>query len=248
MNGFETLAQYYDRFVGADYEKIIGFIDRNIKKYLPAASLICDIGCGSGTVTLGLLEKGYDMIGIDGSIEMLAEAMDKRANCTNGEKALFLCQQLPEFELYGTVDAIVSTLDTVNYITDENDLDRLFYWFRNYLNPNGILIFDINTLYKYRSLLDGHCEVYEEQDVFCSWRSDFEEELCSHQLTFFTKCGDLYERREEEQQQRYYSPEQIESLLKKYHFELLGIYDDYTEATPETQTQRFTYIAKKSKE
>ena len=248
MNGFEALAQYYDRFVGADYEKIIGFIDKKIKKYLPDASLICDIGCGSGTVTLGLLEKGYDMIGVDGSIEMLTEAMNKRADCSNGEKALFLCQQLPEFELYGTVDGIISTLDTVNYITNENDLERLFYWFRNYLNPNGVLIFDINTLYKYQSLLDGHCEIYEDQDVFFSWRSNFEENLCNHQLTFFTKKDDFYQRRDDEQQQCYYSPERIEQLLKKYDFQLLGIYDDYGEAEPTPQTQRLTYLAKKAKE
>ena len=125
MDQFTALAKYYDRFVGADYGKMADFIDHKIKEFFPSASLVCDIGCGSGTLTLALLEKGYDMIGIDGSVEMLSEAINKRAEVKNGDKALFLCQQLPEFELYGTVDCIVSTLDTLNYLTEETDLPVL---------------------------------------------------------------------------------------------------------------------------
>ncbi len=245
MSGFELLAQYYDRFVGADYPKIISFISDQIKKHLPKASLVCDIGCGSGTVTLGLLRQGFDMIGIDGSSEMLAEAMCKRADTPNSERALFLHQQLPEFELYGTVDAIVSTLDTLNYLTNKKDLERIFHWFRNYLNPNGLLIFDVNTLYKYQALLDNHCEVYDADDIFMSWRSSFEDELCSHQLTYFTLMGNRYLRRDEEQQQRYYSKETIEALLEQFGFDLLGVYDDYSQAVPNETTQRLTYVAQK---
>ena len=242
MIGFEVLSQYYDRFVGADYNQIISFICN----YLGDASLVCDVGCGSGTVTLGLLEKGYDMIGIDGSIEMLTVAMNKRAASPNGEKALFLCQLLPDFELYGTVDAIVSTLDTINYLTDPADLDQLFYWFRNYLNPQGLLIFDINTFFKYQSLLDNHCDIYEDQDVFLAWRSFFENDLCNHQLTYFNKNGSAYNRQDEEQQQRYYSKEHIEKLLKKYDFTVLGVFDDYTDKAPNDKTQRLTYVAQRS--
>ena len=242
MAGFELLSQYYDRFVGADYKKIISFISNQLGEN---ASLVCDVGCGSGTVTLGLLSKGYDMVGIDGSIEMLTVAMNKRAALPNGEKALFLCQQLPVFELYGTVDAIISTLDTVNYLTDPEDLDQLFYWFRNYLNPEGLLIFDVNSLYKYKMLLDDHCEIYEEQDVFLSWRSSFDGDFCSHQLTYFNKEGSVYTRQDEEQQQRYYAREYIEELLEKYNFKILGVYDDYTDSTPGEKTQRITYVAKK---
>ncbi len=245
MNGFEALAQYYDRFVGADYERIISFIDRKIKVHFPTASLVCDVGCGSGTVTFGLAEKGYDMIGVDGSMDMLAEAMDKRADYSNGQEVLLLLQQLPEFELYGTVDVIVSTLDTVNYLSGEEDLDRLFYWFQNYLNPNGILIFDINTLYKYQTLLNNHCEVYDTAEVFLSWRSAFDGQLCSHQLSFFEKDGAVYRRREEEQQQRYFSSERIEQLFKKYNFELLETCDDYSDQQPNPTTQRITYIVRK---
>ncbi len=248
MNEFNALAQYYDRFVGANYSKIISFIHNKLNQYNMNASLVCDIGCGSGTVTLGLLSYGYDMIGIDGSTDMLMEAMDKKAEVDGGEKALFLCQQLPEFELYGTVDCIVSTLDTVNYLTNPEDLDRLFYWFRNYLNPGGVLIFDVNTLYKYRSLLDQHCEFYEDDGVFMAWRSQFDGTLCTHQLTVFEETGEFYERLDEDQIQRYYSSDELCALLEKYEFELLGITDDYSECKPGENTERLTFVAKKKED
>jgi len=245
MNEFTALARYYDRFVGADYERIINYVDQQLNKHALKEALVCDIGCGSGTVTLGLSELGYDMIGIDGSSDMLMEAVDKKAEIDNAERTLFLCQQLPEFELYGTVGCIISTLDTINYLTNPDDLDRLFYWFRNYLDPNGLLIFDVNTLYKYESLLDQHCECYEEEDVMLIWRSQFDGTFCSHQLSVFSKDNDVYLRDDEEQLQRYYSVESINELLNKYGFTLISITDDYTDQIQSDKTQRLTFVAKK---
>lgn len=245
MDQFSALAKFYDRFVGADYPAISAFIDQKIKQYKSDSNLVCDIGCGSGNVTLSLLENGYDMIGIDGSIDMLTEALNKRAAVEGGERALFLCQQLPDFELYGTVDCIISTLDTLNYITKHKDLDKTFYWFRNYLDPNGLLIFDINTEYKYQSLLDGHCSVYDEEDVFMAWHSQYDGELCRHKLTVFSNENGEYSRSDEEQIQRYYSLNCIKELLAKYHFEILEICDDYSANLPSDKTQRLTIVARK---
>lgn len=245
MDGYNTFARYYDRFVGADYQKITTFIDETIKQHFPSASLVCDIGCGSGTITLSLQQKGYDMIGIDGSPEMLSIAQEKRTQFSCGDGALFLCQELPEFELYGTVDAIVSTLDTLNYLTEKSDLERLFHWFRNYLNPKGLLIFDLNTLYKYQTLLDNHCEIYEDEDVFLAWRSQFNGDLCSHELNIFERSGERYIRTDEEQIQRYYEPTEIVALLRRYHFEPLGVWDNYTHQKPDDLTERLTFVARK---
>lgn len=185
------------------------------------------------------------MIGIDGSVDMLAEAMNKRAESKYADKALFLCQQLPEFELYGTVDCIISTLDTLNYLTNEADLDRLFYWFNNYLNPNGLLIFDVNSLQKYNTLLNGHCAVYDEEDVFMTWQSNFDGTICNHHLSVFTKDADAYFREDEDQVQRYYSVETIKNELEKHHFKLICITDDYTNNLPDDQTQRLVFVAAK---
>lgn len=248
MEGYTALAPFYDRFVGADYPKMVAYIAKKIREYKPDASLVCDLGCGSGSVTLALLEYGFDMIGIDGSFDMLAEAMNKREQLQNADKALFLCQELPEFELYGTVSTIVSTLDTFNYLTDAEDLDRLFYWLRNYLDPGGILIFDVNTLYKYQSVLDNNCDIYEDEEVFMAWRSKFDGKLCYHDLTFFEKDEDCYFRRDESQAQRYYSLEEIKALLNKYDFDLLEVADDYSDEAPHDQTQRYTIVAKVRKD
>lgn len=248
MDSYMALAPYYDRFVGADYDRIIAFICARLESYCNEPSLICDIGCGSGTISLALLKKGYDMIGVDGSYEMLNEALMKRDSMDGGERALFLCQELPDFELYGTVDAIISTLDTVNYITDDQDLDRLFYWFRNYLNPDGLLIFDINSLYKYTSVLDNNCDVYEDDNVFLTWRSRFDGIYCDHALTIFEKDEDCYFRSDEEQKQRYYSIDEIKALLEKYQFDLLEIKDDYSEREPFENSARFTFVARVRKE
>ncbi|PWM39364.1 MAG: SAM-dependent methyltransferase [Clostridiales bacterium] len=245
MNGFHALAHYYDRFVGADYGRIVGFIHENLQKYCGEGSLICDVGCGSGTVALKLLKKGYDLIGIDGSPEMLNEAIQKKDCLPQSDRILFLCQELPDFELFGTVDAIISTLDTLNYLTDEQQLHRLFYWFYNYLNPNGILIFDLNTLHKYRDVLDNNCDIFEEDGVFLNWRSQFDGMICSHSLTIFEKMPNgFYQRNDEEQFQRYYSMEEITAMLERYHFELLDICDCYSKSRPNDQSERLTFVAR----
>lgn len=248
MEGYSALAPYYDRFVGADYEQIIEFICNKINAYRSNSSLICDIGCGSGNVTLSLLQKGFDMIGVDGSYEMLNEALIKRDSMDNGSRALFLCQQLPEFELFGTVDVIISTLDTINYITEEEQLDRLFYWYRNYLNPDGLLIFDVNSLYKYNEILKNNCDILEDDDVFLAWRSNFDGKICEHALSFFEKDGDCYFRTDEEQKQCYYSVDQIKSLLDKYDFDLLELKDGYSEKEPTDKSERLTFVARVRKE
>ena len=248
MIGYTALAGCYDQFVGADYEKIVGFIDGMLREYVADPQLICDIGCGSGTVTFKLIEKGYDLIGIDGSVDMLSEAMQKRLQIENGEKALFLCQELPDFELYGTVDAIISTLDTVNYISNEKDLDRLFYWFRNYLNPDGLLIFDVNSYFKYQSVLKDFCQIYDGEQEFLAWRSQFDGTNCYHQISVFSQEDGAYHRSDEEQVQRFYSDELIGKLLKKYNFELIGVYDDYSDQKPSSETQRLTYVSKVRKD
>ncbi len=248
MIGYTALAQCYDRFVGADYSRMVAFIDQQLKQNFDAPQLICDVGCGSGTVALELIKKGYDLIGIDGSVDMLNEAMQKRLRIENGDKALFLCQELPDFELYGTVDGIVSTLDTLNYLPTEAELDRLFYWFRNYLNPGGILIFDVNSFYKYDQVLKDYCRIYDEDAFFLTWQSDFDGTLCHHMISVFEREADVYIRSDEEQVQRYYSEEQITGLISKYGFDLIGIYDDYSDRPVSAKTERLTYVAKVRKD
>lgn len=245
----DIFAQKYDEMVGADYQKIINFIDKNIKKCKPDSTLVCDLGCGTGTVALELSRRGYDVIAIDSNDTMLMMAREKAFEL-NDTKTLFLCQDIVNFELYGTVDVIYSTLDTVNYITDEKDLNTFFKWVRNYLNYDGLFIFDINSQYKFDRVLKDKTFIYDYEDLFCSWETQKDEETCEycHYLTYFIKRDDgAFDRYDSTQYQRFYSKEQIEAIAKKYDFEIVDIKDDYSEEGIIATTERYTYIMKTNK-
>lgn len=245
----DIFAENYDLMVGADYDKIIDFIDNSIKKYKSDSTLVCDLGCGTGTVALALSKRGYDMIAIDGSEDMLGVAREK-ATSESDDKVLFLCQDIVNFELYGTVDVIYSTLDTVNYITDKRDLNTFFKWVRNYLNFNGLFIFDINSEYKFNNILNDNTVVYEFDNMFCAWetvrRSD--KIRFDHYLTYFKKMDSgLYERFDNVQMQRYYSGDEIEVIAQKYDFEIISVCDNYSEKSVKDSTERLTYVLKTNK-
>ena len=169
----DAFVENYDKMVGADYDRISDFIIRAIEKYKPDSSLICDLGCGTGKVIDKLSRQGFDMIGIDSNEDMLIIAHETFAS-NNISDVLLLEQDITEFELYGTVDAIYSTLDTVNYITCKRKLDKFFKLVRNYLNFDGLFIFDVNTEYKFKEVLDGNDFIYDNDDLFCCWSAEFD--------------------------------------------------------------------------
>ena len=146
MDAYTGFAEVYDQFMeNVPYEKWRDLIVAELKKEGIEDGLILDLGCGTGTLTRMLAQAGYDMIGVDGSQEMLMEAREK----TEDTGILYLCQDMREFELYGTVRAIVSTCDTMNYLLTPEDFIRTLRLANNYLDPGGVFIFDLNTLYKF---------------------------------------------------------------------------------------------------
>jgi len=242
-------AKYYDYLVGADYTQIINFLDSSIKQYKPDSELICDLGCGTCNVSVKLSDIGYDMIAIDSSDDMLSIAKKKVEN-TKSNSILLLCQDICNFELYGTVDVIYSTLDTLNYILFKRDLKRIFALVRNYLNYNGLFIFDINSHYKFTEILGNSTYIYDENDEFCVWESFFDRKTsyCSHSLTFFEKNNNgFYRRFNDYQEQRYYSQEYIEQLANKYGFDIIKVCDNYTNKKVTSKTERITYVLKVNK-
>ncbi len=242
MDGFEYLSEYYDEFVGADYDKIADFIHQKIKCFFPKAEYGVDLGCGSGTLTFKLAERGYDMIGIDRSEAMLAQAAAKN---TDEKQVLFLQQDLTEIDLYGAADFMVSSLDCINYLSDIDEVSSFLQHCSTFLNPNGLLIFDFNTLHKYAQVLDGHNFVYEAEGAFCVWENEFDGQNMHYDLTYFVNSGENYKRYEEYQRQTYFSKEQIFDLLKQFDFEILSIEDDYEERSVNDQTQRIVLTAQK---
>ena len=152
MDSYTSFAQVYDTFMdNIPYKEGCAYLCRLLAEYGITDGLLAELGCGTGTLTELLSECGFDMIGIDNSPDMLEIAMEKRIE--SGHDILYLLQNMQEFELYGTVRAIVSVCDCVNYVTEKNELQEVFRLVNNYLDPQGIFIFDFNTRYKYEEIL-----------------------------------------------------------------------------------------------
>ena len=170
MESYGRFAGVYDVFMdNVNYREWADYIIETLAQDGIRDGLVLELGCGTGTVTEMLADAGYDMIGIDNSEEMLAEAMEKRVE--SGHDILYLLQDMQDFELYGTVRAVISVCDSMNYLTDEEDLEYLFALVNNYLDPGGIFVFDMNTPYKYREVI-GNTTIAENRDCMRSVRSN----------------------------------------------------------------------------
>ncbi len=243
---YNILASVYDKFQEIDYERFIAFYEEIFKRYNIEPKLILDLGCGTGNITIPMAEKGYDMIGIDLSVEMLEIAAEKARNAD--KDILFLNQDMSDFELYGTVDAMVCALDGVNYLTEDGQLSDMLSKLHYYLNPGGILIFDINTEYKFRNILDGSTFVYDDKDAYCVWNSEFDQEegICYFDLNIFTQNPDgTYTRRDEFQEERAYSVEDIKKTVEECNLELLGVYDNLSFNPPTDQSERLFFVVRR---
>ena len=247
MEAYTSFAEVYDTFMdNVPYEEWADYLEDRLKEYGIRDGLVLELGCGTGSMTELLAEKGYDMIGVDNSEDMLEIAMEKRIE--SGHDILYLLQNMQEFELYGTVRAIVSVCDCVNYVTEKNELQEVFRLVNNYLDPQGIFIFDFNTEYKYREVL-GNQVIAEDRDE-CSfiWENYYDEEtrINEYDLTLFIpEAGELYRRYAETHYQRNYKVEQIVDFLQQAGLVCEGMYDDYTDAGVKADSERITFVTRK---
>ena len=195
-------------------------------------------------MTLELARRGYDMIGVDGSADMLSVAYDRKA-AAGLDGVLLLCQDMRAFELYGTVGAVVSTLDCVNYLTEKGDLDKCFSLVHNYLDPGGLFLFDVNTPYKFRHVFGDNAYILEDEDCFCAWQNDFDEAtgLCRFDLSVFREEDDgRYSRADETQTERCYSREELTAALEAAGFGQVTFCGDLDGSAPTEATERW-YIS-----
>ena len=246
MEAYTSFAEVYDTFMdNVPYEEWADYLEERLKEYGVKDGLVLELGCGTGSMTELLAEKGYDMIGVDNSEEMLAEAMEKRVE--SGQDILYLLQDMQEFELYGTVRAVVSVCDSLNYITEEEELEHVFALVNNYLDPHGIFLFDMNTIYKYRDMI-GDTTIAENRDEGSFiWENSYDEEtgINTYELALFLPREDgLYEKTEEVHYQRAYSLEKIKELIKKAGMELLAVYDAYTMEPSREESGRLTFVVR----
>lgn len=256
-DGYGAISSIYDNInSNVDYGAWADFFEECFDRYLPCRpELVLDLACGTGSMTLELAKRGYDMIGVDGSSDMLNIAFDRKYDLELKNDVLFLLQDMREFELYGTVGAITCCLDSLNYLTGEGELERVFSLAHNYLDPDGLFLFDMNTPHKFENIYAQNTYVYEEEDcggeVFCVWQNYYDKKsgLCDFKLTVFEKTeeGTSYSRRDEEQCERCYSKEEVASSLKKNGFELINIYSDF-KFTPASDTdERWYFVARAKK-
>ncbi len=244
---YRDFAFYYDRLMSdVDYAGWADYIVEIIKRNKLRPELIADLGCGTGSFCLEMAKRGYDMIGIDLSSEMLSCARQKALEA--GADILFLNQDMTSFELYGTVDVITCLVDSINYITYKSDLKRLFKLVRNYLNPAGLFIFDINTPYKFEAVFSSNvfCETSEE--VSYIWENSFDraKKLCRFDLTFFAKEGELYRRFDEVHYERCYPPEELKAMLLSAGLSVRSVYGGLTFGKPAEHSERMFFVCKKT--
>jgi len=186
MDAYTDFAQVYDTFMDdTPYEAWRDIVTDTLITYGIRDGLVLDLGCGTGTMTELLSAQGYDMIGVDNAQEMLNLAITKRDE--SGNDILYLCQDMREFELYGTVRAVISLCDSINYITDNEELRTVFSLVNNYLDPDGIFFFDFNTDYKYREIIGDTVIAENREDCSYIWENYYHEDVCinEYDITIF---------------------------------------------------------------
>lgn len=205
MDAYTSFARVYDMFMDdIPYDEWCAYLTGLLREHGVNDGLVLDLGCGTGTLTEMLDDEGYDMIGVDCAEDMLEIAMEKKLE--SGKDILYLLQDMREFELFGTVRAVVSICDSMNYLLEYEDLVQTLKLVNNYLDPGGVFIFDLNTPYKYETLLADHTIAENREEGSFIWENDFDEEsrLNTYALTLFIPEGreisggqDAWEEKEE---------------------------------------------------
>ena len=245
MDAYTSFAEVYDMFMdNIPYEDWCGYLTSLLKEYGINDGLVLDLGCGTGTLTELLAKEGYDMIGVDVSEDMLQEAIEKRAE--SGLPILYLLQDMREFELYGTVQAVVSICDSLNYILDYDDLAHVFSLVNNYLDPKGMFIFDLNTEAKFQAMgSETIAEVRDEGSFIWENEYDEEEKINSYDLTLFIREeDDLYRRYQETHFERAWSLDEIKKALTEAGMEFVAAYDAFTKNAPRKESDRIYVVAR----
>lgn len=247
MDAYTSFAAVYDTFMdNIAYEEWGKYLKNLLYEYGVREGLVLELGCGTGNMTEILAQSGYDMIGVDNAEEMLEIAIEKRMK--SGLDILYLQQDMREFELYGTVKAIVSVCDSVNYILEEEELEEVFRLVNNYLDPGGVFIFDFNTVYKYREILGDQTIAENREECSFIWDNYYyeEERINEYELSLFIREGDseLYRKYQETHFQKAYDLETMKRLITQSGLEYITAYDAFTKEAPTRVSERIYVIAR----
>ena len=245
---YDAFARVYDTFMEeVPYQQWCSYLTAYLHKAGIRDGIVLDLGCGTGSMTRLLSQAGYDMIGVDQSASMLQSAAEK----TSGADILWLLQDMRSFELYGTVRAVVSVCDPLNYILEEEELLQVFRLVNNYLDPGGLFLFDMNTEHKYRDILGDATFAQTGEDCAYIWENSWfgEEKINQYDLTLFIRQEhadgrEVYERYDELHVQRAWQAEEVRSLLEQAGMEFVQATQAYTDIAPDKDSERLLFIAR----
>lgn len=246
MSGYASFAYFYDRLTeNVDYHGMAAKIDEWVTRFGGRKGILLDTACGTGSLCMELSKLGYDVIGTDSSEEMLGAALDKKFD--SGLSIQYLRQDMRSLDMYGTIDVTVCTLDSVNHLPDEEDALKAFKCVSLFAFPDGMFIFDVNTLHKHRDVLADNAFVYSLDGLYCGWQNEYDKADSSVHiwLDFFEEEDGSWHRYSEDFREIYISPERIEEMLREAGFEILGVFGGYTDEPLTDDSERAVYVCRK---
>lgn len=243
---YDALAGCYDDMTeDVNYPAWADFLEKLFARSPHPVHTVLDLACGTGTMSFLLAQRGYELIGVDFSPEMLAIAAEKTLE-GEGEPPIFLCQAMEELDLYGTVDACVCLLDSVNHVTRPDQLRKAFQRVWLFLEPGGLFVFDVHTP-AHLEELDGGMFLDETEDAYCVWRTDYDprRKICTYGMDVFRREGALWRREEEVHEERAYSPAELTDYLTQAGFQDIRQYGDRKLRSPRAEEARIFFTARK---
>lgn len=241
MSSYDQLAACYDQLTDdVAYERRADYLEKLFRRTAVPVHTVLDLACGTGTMTWLMTGRGYEMIGVDGSAEMLAQAMEKYGE-VGGIPPIFLHQSMEKLDLYGTVDAAICCLDSLNYLTSPADVRRALQRLRLFIAPGGLLIFDVNTPEKFRAM-DGQVFLDETEDTYCVWRAEYRRRICTYYMDLFRRGEDgAWRRSLEIHRERCHTTEELTAWLREAGFGRIRIYGDGKLRRPSQGEQRIYF-------
>lgn len=253
MSGYSAFSRYYDILTGnIDYKCRAAYFENIIRRFGgKKGGILLDLACGTGSLSEEMARLGYDVIGVDSSEEMLGMALDKKFE--SGLPIQYLCQDMTELDMFGTIDITICALDSLNHLESLSDIKRTVEKVSLFCEPGGLFIFDMNTPYKHKSILADKTYVYDMEEVFCVWQNEYTGDrnnrvnIC---LDFFEKTdgkSELYSRSSEDFSEIAFDREIIENMLTDAGFELLAEYDYDSDEPPTDFSEKIVYAARKKR-